>query len=151
MASMIHSEPQRQPVRTLMVDDHAVFLDELAHLLEETLETNVVGRAVSGEDALEQVARLHPDLVLMDLTMPGMGGLEATRRLKSDAGAPHVIVLSLHEDPMYRRAALEVGANGFVPKSKLGTVLLPMIHSLFQEAVEHEASSRAERNSHACE
>jgi len=144
MASMAHSELHRQPVRTLMVDDHAVFLDELAHLLEETSDTNVVGRAASGEDALEQVERLHPDLVLMDLTMPGMGGLEATRRLKSDVAAPRVIVLSLHEDPMYRRAALEVGANGFVPKSKLGTALLPMIHSLFQEAVAHEASGRSE-------
>jgi DNA-binding NarL/FixJ family response regulator len=146
MASTIQVEHRQQPVRTLMVDDHSVFLDELAHLLEETSETSVVGRAASGEDALEQVARLHPDLVLMDLTMPGMGGLEATRRLKSGAGAPHVIVLSLHEDPMYRRAALEVGANGFVPKSKLGTALMPMIHSLFQDGLEREASSRAERN-----
>ncbi len=144
--SMIQSEHHWQPVRTLMVDDHAMFLDELAHLLAETSETDVVGRAASGEDALEQVARLHPDLVLMDLTMPGMGGLEATRRLKSDVGAPRVIVLSLHEDPMYRRAALEVGANGFVTKSKLGTALMPMIHSLFQEAVEHEVSSRSEGN-----
>ena len=141
---MAHSGLHRPPVRTLMVDDHAVFLDELSHLLEEMRETNVVGRAESGEDALEQVAKLHPDLVLMDLTMPGMGGLEATRRLKSDAGAPRVIMLSLHEDPMYRRAALDVGANGFVPKSKLGTALLPMIHSLFQESVDPEGSGRGE-------
>lgn len=135
-ATMNHSEIHRSPVRTLMVDDHAMFLDELAHLLEETRGTNVVGRAASGEDALEQVARLRPDLVLMDITMPGMGGLEATRRLKTSAGAPRVIVLSLNEDPMYRRAALEVGANGFVPKSKLGTALLPMIYSLFPAAIE---------------
>ena len=123
-------------IRTLMVDDHAMFLDELAHLLEETRGTNVVGRAASGEDALEQVARLRPDLVLMDITMPGIGGLEATRRLKAEPDAPRVIVLSLNEDPMYRRAALEMGANGFVPKSKLGTALLPMIHSLFPAAIE---------------
>ncbi|HEX9742554.1 MAG TPA: response regulator transcription factor [Nitrospiraceae bacterium] len=123
-------------IRTLMVDDHAMFLDELAHLLEETRGTNVVGRAASGEDALEQVARLRPDLVLMDITMPGIGGLEATRRLKAEPDAPRVIVLSLNEDPMYRRAALEMGANGFVPKSKLSTALLPMIHSLFPVAIE---------------
>lgn len=141
---MAQSEYHRQPVRTLMVDDHSVFLDELAHLLEEAHETNVVGRAESGEDALEQVARLHPELVLMDLTMPGMGGLEATRRLRSGAGAPRVIMLSLHEDPIYRRAALAVGANGFVSKSKLGSALLPMIHSMFQEPTEQEGTGRTE-------
>lgn len=128
------------PVRTLMVDDHATFLDELTHLLEEAHGTNVVGRATSGEDALEQVAKLHPDLVLMDITMPGMGGLEATRRMKTGAGAPRIIVLSLNDDPMYHRAAIEVGASGFVPKSKLGTALLPMIRSLFQEPAGQEAS-----------
>ena len=126
-------------IRTLMVDDHAAFLDELAHLLEEEREINVVGRTASGEDALEQTTVLRPDLVLMDLAMPGMGGLEATRRLKINTGTdtPRVIMLSLHEHPMYRTAALDAGANGFVPKSKLGTMLLPMIHSLFPAVIEN--------------
>ncbi len=123
-------------IRTLMVDDHATFLDELAHFLEEEREMDVVGRTASGEDALEQTTALRPDLVLMDLAMPGMGGLEATRRLKAEPDAPRVIMLSLHEHPMYRTAALDAGANGFVPKSKLGTALLPMIHSLFPAAIE---------------
>ncbi len=127
----------RPHVRTLMVDDHAAFLDELAHLLEEDREMDVVGRATSGEDALEQTITLQPDLVLMDLAMPGMGGLEATRRLKINAGtgAPRVIMLSLHEHSMYRLAALDAKADGYVPKSKLGTMLLPMIHSLFPAAI----------------
>ena len=141
---MTQAEIGRPPVRTLMVDDHAMFLDELTHLLAETRETNVVGRAASGEDALEQVTRLQPDLVLMDLAMPGMGGLEATRRMKTRAGAPRIIMLSLNEDPIYHRAALEVGANGFLPKSKLGTALMPMIRSLFQDNIEHEESDRGE-------
>lgn len=123
-------------IRTLMVDDHATFLDELAHLLAEEREMDVVGRTASGEEALEQTAALRPDLVLMDLAMPGLGGLEATRRLKAEPDAPRVIMLSLHEHPMYRTAALDAGANGFVPKSKLGTALLPMIHSLFPAAIE---------------
>jgi DNA-binding NarL/FixJ family response regulator len=120
-----------------MVDDHAAFLDELTHLLEENREMDIVGRAISGEEALEQTGALRPDLVLMDLAMPGMGGLEATRRLKitMGAGAPRVIVLSLHEHVMYRLAAREAGADGFVPKSQLGAQLLPTIHSLFPAAV----------------
>ena len=128
-------------VRTFMVDDHAVFLDELAHLLAESHETDVVGRTVSGEDALEQIAVLRPDLILMDLAMPGMGGLEATRRLKAKPDAPRVIMLSLHEHPMYRMAALDAGASGFVSKSKLGTALLPMIRSLFPAGIEHTVAS----------
>jgi len=128
-------------VRTLIVDDHAAFLDELAHVLEEDREMDVVGRAALGEEALEQTTALRPDLVLMDLAMPGMGGLEATRRLKAEPGAPRVIMLSLHEHPMYRTAALDAGANGFVPKSKLGITLLPMIHSLFPAAIEDAVAS----------
>lgn len=130
-------------VRTLMVDDHAAFLNELAHLLEEDREMDVVGRATSGEEALEKTTALRPDLVLMDLAMPGMGGLEAARRLKTDAeaGTPRLIVLSLYEHPMYQQAALDAGADGFVPKSRLGTMLLPMIHNLFPAAVEDAASS----------
>jgi DNA-binding NarL/FixJ family response regulator len=126
-----------------MVDDHAAFLTELAHLLEEDREMDVVGRAMSGEEALEQTATLRPDLVLMDLAMPGMGGLEATRRLKTDAGAgaPRLIMLSLYEHAMYQEAALDAGADGFVPKSKLGTMLLPMIHALFPAAFEEAVSS----------
>jgi DNA-binding NarL/FixJ family response regulator len=131
----------RPRVRTLMVDDHAAFLDELAHLLAEKREIDVVGRAASGEDALEQTTVLRPDLVLMDLAMPGMGGLEATRRLKAEPDAPRVIILSLHEHPMYRTAALDAGANSFVPKSKLGTTLLPMIHSLFPAAIKDAVAS----------
>ena len=128
-------------IRTLMVDDHATFLDELAHLLAEERQMDVVGRTASGEDALEQTTALRPDLVLMDLAMPGMGGLEATRRLKAEPDAPRVIMLSLHEHPMYRTAALDAGANGFVPKSKLGSALLPMIHSLFPAAIEDAVAS----------
>jgi len=127
----------RPHVRTLIVDDHAAFLDELAHLLAEERAIDVVGRTASGEGALEQTGTLRPDLVLMDLAMPGMGGLEATRRLKAEPGAPHVIMLSLHEHSMYCLAARDAGANGFVPKSKLGTALLPLIHSLFSTTIEN--------------
>jgi len=140
---MADHKTSRPHVRTLMVDDHTAFLEELAHLLEEDREMDVAGRAASGEEALEQTAALRPDLVLMDFVMPGMGGLEATRRLKTSTGtdAPRVIMLSLHEHPMYREAALNAGADGFIPKSKLGATLLPMIHSLFPPTTEDAVAS----------
>src|SRR5207244_5806865 len=94
-------------------------------------EVEVVGRASSGRGALEQVPLLKPDLVLMDLTMPGMNGLEATRRLKARPDGPRVILLTLHDNPEYRAAAAAVQADGFVSKSDLGLHLLPLIHNLF--------------------
>lgn len=138
MTPLAHSEIHRTPVRTLMVDDHATFVDELVSLLEETRETDVVGRAASGEDALEQTSALRPDLVLVDLGLSGMSGLEATRLLRIDAGAgsPLVIAMSVHEHSIYQQAAMDAGANGFIPKSKMGTMLLPMIRSLFPAVVQ---------------
>ncbi len=136
----MHRQRTSKHIRTLMVDDHATFLDELECLLAEDREMNVVGRAASGEEALERSRMLRPDLVLMDLAMPGMGGLEATRRLKAETGTPRVIMLSLHEHPVYRMAALDAGADGFIPKSKLGATLLPTVHSLFPAATESAVS-----------
>lgn len=138
MTSLTHADIHRPPIRTLMVDDHATFVGELVSLLEETRETDVVGRAASGEDALEQTSALRPDLVLVDLGLPGMSGLEATRLLKIDAGAgcPLVIAMSVHEHSIYQQAALDAGANGFIPKSKMGTMLLPMIRSLFPKVIQ---------------
>lgn len=84
----------------------------------------------SGPKALEQVGPLHPHLVLMDLAMEGMNGLEATRRLKAQENPPRVIILTLHDNPEYRAAAEQAHADGFVAKSDLGEKLLPLIHHL---------------------
>jgi two-component system response regulator NreC len=91
----------------------------------------IVGRAYSGRGALEQVPVLKPDLVLMDLTMPEMNGLEATRALKAQPDGPRVIILTLHDNPEYRAAAEAVRADGFVTKTELDLQLLPMINRLF--------------------
>lgn len=88
------------------------------------------GGALSGSEALEKVGQLRPNLVLMDLAMNGMNGLEATRRLKACANPPCVIILTLHDNPEYRAAAMGVQADGFVAKSGLGDDLLPLIYRL---------------------
>lgn len=121
------------PLRILLVDDSLAFLESVARFLSVHAGIEIVGRVLSGGEALEEVPRLCPDLVLMDLTMPGMNGLEATRHLKTQPIAPYVVVLTLNDSSEYRAAALAVGADGFVTKSEIGTALLPLIHSLFAE------------------
>lgn len=118
-------------VRILLVDDSLTFLESATRFLSVNERLKIVGRALSGGEALEQVSQLCPDLVLMDLTMPGMNGLEATRRLKARKSAPCVIILTLSDSSEYCAAAAAAGADGFVTKSEFGTALLPLIHSLF--------------------
>ncbi|OUL36644.1 hypothetical protein BV372_06690 [Nostoc sp. T09] len=119
------------PLRILLVDDSLAFLESAARFLAMDRQLEIVGRALSGEEAVEQVPQLSPDLVVMDLAMPGINGLEATRQIKERSSAPYVVVLTLNDGSEYRTAALAVGADGFVTKSELGTALLPLIHSLF--------------------
>jgi DNA-binding NarL/FixJ family response regulator len=119
------------PVHVLLVDDNPEFLETAARFLSVGAHIEIVGRALSGRDALEQVALLHPDLVLMDLVMPEMNGLETTRHIKAQPGAPRVVILTLRDNPEYRVVAEAVGADGFVAKSEFGTQLLPLIHKLF--------------------
>ncbi len=121
------------PLRILLVDDSLAFLESVSRFLSAHVGIEIVGRVLSGGEALEEVPRLCPDLVLMDLTMPEMNGLEATRHLKAQPIAPYVVILTLNNSSEYHTAALAVGADGFITKSEIGTALLPLIHSLFAE------------------
>ena len=118
-------------IRALLVDDYADFIESASQFLSTVPEIQVVGRASSGVEALQAVDRLHPDLVLMDLAMPGMSGLEATRRIKEQAGAPRVVIITLYNNQGYRVAALAAGADGFMTKSEFGEDLVTLIHDLF--------------------
>jgi DNA-binding NarL/FixJ family response regulator len=121
------------PLRILLVDDSVQFLDVVARTLATVPAIEIVGRALSGRDALEQVTQLQPDLVLMDVAMPNMNGLEATRRIKTQADAPHVVILTLHDTPEYRAAAEAVGADNFVSKAEFNAQMLPLIRTLCDE------------------
>jgi DNA-binding NarL/FixJ family response regulator len=117
-------------VRILLVDDSRQFLEAARRFLaRESLD--VVGQALSGYEALEQVTRLHPDLVLMDIAMPQMNGLEATRHIKAQPDPPRVIVLTLHDNSAYAAEALTAGADGFIAKADFGVRLIPAIVALF--------------------
>jgi len=118
------------PLRLLLVDDSPLFLDSAVQLLSRDPEIEIVGRALSGEDALAQVNALNPDVVLMDIAMPGMGGLEATRQIKALPQPPRVVILTLYDNPEYRAAAERVGADGFLCKSDFDARVLARIHAL---------------------
>lgn len=117
-------------IELLLVDDSREFLAATERFLRAEPLVTVVGCARSGDEGVELARRLRPHVVLMDLVMPGMSGLEATRRIKADADPPRVIVVTLHDSAGYRAAARSAGADGFVGKSDLATALLPLIMPL---------------------
>jgi len=105
-------------LRVLLAEDHAVVREGTRKLLEQATDLDVVGEAPDGAAVVEMAARLAPDVVLMDLGMPGMNGIEATRRIVgSGPGAPRVLILSAYDDEDYVTAALEAGASGYLLKS----------------------------------
>lgn len=122
-------------LRILLVDDNPEFLESAARSLAAEPHVQIVGRARSGCEALEQVTRLQPDLVLMDWAMPEMDGLEATQRIKAQPGAPRVVMLTMHDDPAYRIAATEARADGFVCKSEFSEKLLPLIRTFYPQRI----------------
>ena len=104
------------PIRTLVVDDHAVVREGLRALLDTAPGIRCVGLAIDGADALVQVAALAPDVVLMDLAMPGLDGIEATRRIRAAHPAVRVVALTSHADESRIRAMLDAGAYGYLLK-----------------------------------
>jgi DNA-binding NarL/FixJ family response regulator len=107
-------------VRVLIVDDQLPFREASRMVVDLTDGFDVVGEAESGEQAVELTASVDPDLVLMDVQMPGIDGLEATRRIMACDDPPHVLVMSTHESGNFEEPALAAGAAGFLPKSAFG-------------------------------
>jgi DNA-binding NarL/FixJ family response regulator len=120
-------------LRILLVDDSAIFLESLASFLATESSVAIVGRASSGHAAQEQVQQMQPDLVLMDLSMPYMNGLEVTRHIKAWPGAPYVIIVTLYDSAEHRAAATAAGADSYLAKAELRTQLLPLLARLSTE------------------
>lgn len=104
------------PIRVLLVDDHSVMRAGVAALLDLEPDLEVVGQADSGEEAPERVRALRPDVVVMDLSLPGRGGLDATRRVRELGLGARVLVLTMHPEEEYLLPALEAGASGYLTK-----------------------------------
>lgn len=121
------------PLRILLVDDNQTFLDAAAHALTADPRLEVVGSALSGQEGVALVSQRHPDLVLMDIAMPGMNGMEATRLIKAQPNAPRVVILTAHDLPHYRTAATAVGADSFISKADFDSHLFPFLETLLAE------------------
>jgi two-component system invasion response regulator UvrY len=114
-------------IRVMLVDDHAVVRTGFRLLLQSLPDLTVIAEAESGEAACQLYLSLAPDVVVMDLAMPGMGGLEALRRIRARDPQARILALSAHDDPMHARRALQEGAMGFLPKRSAPEALLEAV------------------------
>lgn len=117
-------------ITVLVVDDHALHRDGTRHILEQHSDLEVVGDAASGETALAMVRQLRPDVVLMDIRLPGMNGIEATRRIRKDHPDVRVLMVTAHDDDEYVRGALEAGAVGYLSKTAPGRKLIEAVRAV---------------------
>jgi DNA-binding NarL/FixJ family response regulator len=104
-------------IRLVLADDHAVVRSGTRELLEQEPDLKIVGEASNGEEAVRLAQELHPDVLVMDVRMPKMSGVEATRRIKAEASDVKVLVLTAHDDDEYVFALLQAGANGYLLKT----------------------------------
>ena len=117
-------------IRVLIADDHAILREGVRALLNTTEDIEVVGEAADGREAIERCKALDPDVVLMDLSMPGLGGLEATLELKKLGLRARVLILSQYDDREYVRRLLKAGVSGYVLKKSAGAELAGAIRAV---------------------
>lgn len=116
-------------IRILIADDHAILREGIRALLALSPDLEVVGEAADGREAIEQCRRLEPDVVLMDVAMPGLGGLEATLEIRRELPRIKILVLTQYEDREYIRRFLKAGVSGYVLKKAAGSDLTAAIRA----------------------
>ena len=121
---------QGNVIRILLVDDHALVREGTRRLLETENDVQVLAEASSGEEAIEVARSLQPDIAVMDIAMPGIGGIEATRAIKKYCPETAVLILSAYDDEPYRLALLDAGAAGFLLKNVHGQELIQAIRAV---------------------
>jgi len=122
-------------IQVLVVDDHAIVRDGVRLILEAQPDIEVVGEASDGEEALDKVRRLSPGVVVMDIAMPGMNGLDATKAIKREMPSVQVLALTMHADHEYFFEVLNAGASGYVVKGGSSADLLAAIRAVSEGGV----------------
>lgn len=122
--------PADRPLRVVVADDHPLFLAAVAHLVTDTPGLELVGHAASGEGLLDCVAEHDPDVAVTDLRMPGIGGIEAIRRMRQVESQRRVLVLTMHEEDALIAAALRAGARGYTLKDSPPGVVASAIRAV---------------------
>lgn len=118
------------PIRVMLVDDHAVVRMGFKLLLQEAADIDVVAEAATGEEALKRYPDVKPDVVVLDIAMPGMGGLEAVTRLLAKDPDVRILILSAHEDSIHPKRLLKLGAAGYLSKRVAPEELIHAIHEV---------------------
>jgi len=121
---------QSKKTRILLADDHAVVRNGFRRILSAEADMDVVGEAANGQEALDRAAELQPDVVVMDVTMPELNGIEATRRLMESSPRTRVLALSMHKDGVYVREILRAGARGYLLKDSGESDLLAAVRAV---------------------
>lgn len=119
-------------IRLLLIDDNPAFLAAASTFLGTQPDVVIVAAAHDGQDGLVKAASLQPDLVLLDISMPGINGLEVAHRMQSLPAPPIIVFVSLNESEAYRTAARDLGVAGFLAKGRLTVDFPPLIESLFK-------------------
>ena len=117
-------------IRILLADDHALVRQGFRMILASQPDMQIVGEAGDGREAVELGEKLHPDVVVMDVTMPGLNGIEATRRLLTSNPRIRVLALSMHKDSVYVREILRAGARGYLLKDSVDADLLAAVRAV---------------------
>ena len=117
-------------IRILLADDHAVVRRGFQMILAEQSDMEIVGEAGNGREALELAAKLTPDVVVMDVAMPELNGIEATRRMAENAPHARVLALSMHKDSVYVRETLRAGARGYLLKDSVAADLVSAVRAV---------------------
>jgi DNA-binding NarL/FixJ family response regulator len=118
-------------LRVVIADDHEVVRRGVKALFESVAQWIVCGEAEDGQEAVALVAKLRPDLVVLDVSMPVLNGLQAATQIRQVSPGTKIVVLSMHESPYIAKEALQAGADAFLPKSSAGTRLIQTVRGLF--------------------
>eukprot|EP01155_Anaeramoeba_flamelloides_P028030 Anaeramoba_flamelloidesa830811_9.p1 GENE.a830811_9~~a830811_9.p1 ORF type:complete len:218 (-),score=0.62 a830811_9:127-780(-) len=130
-----------QRIRVLLVDDHPLVIDGIQARLEDEGAIDVVGRGGNGQEAIELSQKLQPDVVLMDISMPVMNGLEATRILSQDLPNIRVLILSMHDNREYMVQLIQAGAKGYILKDVSAAEMVKAVETVYQGGTYFSASA----------